>query len=151
MIWSLLVNHSLRWFLMVPPKDVFIQVLIHPKKYFVGKLLGVRSFDSSIGHLTHWQATIFASLGKFNFPFVVWTVTLTFLGCWALIALTLVTCFQQDDRPIFLMQQHMLRLAFPRFRWHYKMSEPCYPKVSIFMSLLLRAWWFSLTPNYSFL
>jgi hypothetical protein len=41
----------------------------------------------------------------------------------------------------------MLRPTLPYSRWHYKMSEPCYPKVSILMSHLLRTWWFSFTPN----
>jgi hypothetical protein len=35
------------------------------------KLLGVRSFGGSINHLTHHQATLFASSGKFNLTFMV--------------------------------------------------------------------------------
>jgi hypothetical protein len=52
------------------------------------KLLSVKSFDGSIDPLAHYQIILHASLNGFNFPFVVWIVALTFLGCWALIAHT---------------------------------------------------------------
>jgi hypothetical protein len=58
------------------------------------KLLGARSFASSIDHLAHRHTTLLASLGGFNLPFVVWIVAPTFLGCWALIVPTFVTRFQ---------------------------------------------------------
>jgi hypothetical protein len=56
------------------------------------KLLGVGSFGGSIGCLAHHQATLPTFLGRFSLLFVVWTATLTFLGCWALISPTIVTC-----------------------------------------------------------
>ncbi len=58
------------------------------------KLLGVGSFDGSIGHLVHCQATFLIALNGLNFHFVVQTTALTFLGCWALIVLALVSRFQ---------------------------------------------------------
>jgi hypothetical protein len=58
------------------------------------KLLGARSFGGSINHLTCRQATLPTSLGRFGLPYVVWTITPTFLWCWALIALALVIRFQ---------------------------------------------------------
>jgi len=43
-----------------------------------------------------------------------WTTTPTFLGCWALIAPTFFTCFQQDDRPILLnVVTHVENRHFP--------------------------------------
>jgi len=44
----------------------------------------------------------------------------------------------------------MLRPTFPCSKWHYEMSEPCYPKVFAFMSHFLRAYWFSFTLVASF-
>jgi hypothetical protein len=58
------------------------------------KLLGVRSFGGFIDHLAHHQAILLISLGKLGLLFIVWIVTPTFLGCWALIILALVTHFQ---------------------------------------------------------
>jgi hypothetical protein len=53
------------------------------------KLLGVGSFGDSMNHLACCQAiSIFSSM--LNLPYVVWIVAPTFLGCWALIILTLV-------------------------------------------------------------
>jgi hypothetical protein len=57
------------------------------------KLLIVGSFDGFIGHLVHCQATFLATLGGLNFLFVVRTIALTFLGCWALIVLAFVSYF----------------------------------------------------------
>jgi hypothetical protein len=65
------------------------------------KLLTMGCFGGSINHLLHCQAT-FLPLGGLNFPFVVWTTTPTFLKCWALIDLALITHFQHDDCPILL-------------------------------------------------
>ncbi len=66
------------------------------------KLFGAGSFGGSISHLVCHQAILPASLGKFNLPSIVQIVALTFLGCWALNVLALVTHFQQDDHPILL-------------------------------------------------
>jgi hypothetical protein len=66
------------------------------------KLLGTRSFGGFISHLARCQAIFLVSSSMFNLPFVVRIVTLTFLRCLALIALTFVIRFQQDDHPIFL-------------------------------------------------
>jgi hypothetical protein len=66
------------------------------------KSLGVGSFDGYIGHLLHCQTTFLASSDMFNLPFVVWTTTFTFLGCWALGALALIFRFQQDNHLIIL-------------------------------------------------
>jgi hypothetical protein len=57
------------------------------------KLLGARSFGGSINHLACCQATLPASPNRFNLPSIVQTTTSTFLGCWALIGLTLVIHF----------------------------------------------------------
>jgi len=66
------------------------------------KLLNVGSFGGSINHLAHCHATLLTSLGGFNLPSIVWTVTLALLPCWELIVLALVIHSQQDDHPIFL-------------------------------------------------
>ncbi len=79
---------------MVPPKDAFICVLVHPRKYFVCKLLSVGSFGGSIGHLVHRQAILPAFSGRLNLPFVVRTIALAFLRCWALITPTFIIRFQ---------------------------------------------------------
>jgi hypothetical protein len=67
---------------------------------YVGKIIGYEifwhydgSFDSSLGHFT-W------SLKGISFPSMVWLVALTLLGCWTLIAPTLVIHFQHDDHLI---------------------------------------------------
>ncbi len=57
------------------------------------KLFGAWSFGGFMNHLTHHQATIPASSNGFNFPSIVRTTTLAFLGCWALIAPTFVSHF----------------------------------------------------------
>jgi hypothetical protein len=57
------------------------------------KLLGVGSFDGSISHFVRGEATFLISSGRLNLPFMVRTTTFTFLGCWALIALALVSLF----------------------------------------------------------
>ncbi len=51
------------------------------------KLFGVGFFDGSIDHLIFCQAILFVFLGKFNLPFVVRIVVLTFLRHWVLIIL----------------------------------------------------------------
>ncbi len=65
-------------------------------------LLGAKSFGGSIDHLTHCQVILHVFSSRFSLPFVIRTIALAFLGCWALITLTLVTCFQQDDHYILL-------------------------------------------------
>ncbi len=65
------------------------------------KLLCAISFGGSISHLTHYEGTLLAFLGGFSLPFVVWIGAPTFLGCWALISLTFIIRFQQDDHHIF--------------------------------------------------
>ncbi len=65
------------------------------------KLLGARSFGGSTKHLTHHRYILHVSPGEFNLPSIIRTTPSTFLGCWALVALALITCFQQDDHPIF--------------------------------------------------
>jgi hypothetical protein len=54
-------------------------------------LLGAGSFGGSINHLTCRHATLLGSSSKLGLPFVVWTISPTFLGCWALIIFTLIT------------------------------------------------------------
>jgi hypothetical protein len=54
------------------------------------KLHGVGFFDGSIGHLVHCQAILPTFSNRFNFISIIWIVAFTFLGCWALIAPTLV-------------------------------------------------------------
>jgi hypothetical protein len=87
---------------MVPPKDAFIRVLIHPRKYFISKLLGGGSFGGFIGHLVHRQATFHVSSSRIDPISMVRIIAFTFLGCWALIIPTLITCFSQDDHLILL-------------------------------------------------
>jgi hypothetical protein len=62
----------------------------------------VGSFGRFIGHIARHQCILPTSLGSFNFLFVVLIVAPAFMGCWALIVLALVICFQQDDQPILL-------------------------------------------------
>ncbi len=66
------------------------------------KLLGVGNFSGFISHSTHHQAIFPTFFSKFSFPFMVQIIALAFLGCWALIILTLVICLQQDDHHIIL-------------------------------------------------
>ncbi len=54
------------------------------------KLHGVGFFDGSIGHLVHCQAILPTFSNRFNFISIIRIVAFTFLGCWALIAPTLV-------------------------------------------------------------
>jgi hypothetical protein len=58
------------------------------------KLFGARSFGDFIGHSTDRQTILLAFLGGLGFASIVWNVSLAFLGCWALINLALVICFQ---------------------------------------------------------
>jgi hypothetical protein len=79
---------------------LFPSILQHYIKFntctiaMLGKLLGARSFGGFINHLAHHQATLLISLGKLGLIFIIWTTTLAFLGCWALIVLALVIHFQ---------------------------------------------------------
>jgi hypothetical protein len=57
------------------------------------KLLGAGSFSDSIGHLVRCQVILLVFSGGFSFPSMVQTIALTFLGCWALIILALVSHF----------------------------------------------------------
>jgi len=82
--------------IMFPSLDIlqhYVEFNIHTI-ITLEKLLGAGSFGGSINHLTCHQATLLTSLGRFGLPYVVWTITPTFLWCWALIALALVTRFQ---------------------------------------------------------
>jgi len=58
------------------------------------KLFGVGSFGNSIDHLVCCQTILLASSSGLSFFSMVQIVALAFLGCWALIIPTLVTCFQ---------------------------------------------------------
>ncbi len=62
------------------------------------KLLNLGSFDTIMGHLTRHQVTFPTSLGWLGLPSMVQFAALVFLGCWALIAPTLIFRFQQDCR-----------------------------------------------------
>ncbi len=65
------------------------------------------SISSSLNHFTYF----FKRLGL---PLVIKLVTPTFLGCWPLIILTVVICFQQNDHPIFLNEMAHIKIAiFP--------------------------------------
>jgi len=57
------------------------------------KILGAGSFGGSINHLTHLQTTLHASSSELDLPSIVQATILAFLGCWALIAPTLVIHF----------------------------------------------------------
>jgi hypothetical protein len=81
------------------------------------KLLGVGSFNCSIGHLVHRQTILLVFLGGFGLPFVDWTVALAFLGCWALIAFALVIHYQQDDHPIVLDALTHVEITFSCSIW----------------------------------
>jgi hypothetical protein len=55
-----------------------------------------------MGHLAHHQVIFPTSLKELGLPSVVPHVALTLLGCWALITITLIIHFKQDDHPILL-------------------------------------------------
>jgi len=57
-------------------------------------LFGVGSFGVSIGHLIYHQAILFVFPSRINFFFIIQIIAFAFLGCWALISLTLVIHFQ---------------------------------------------------------
>jgi hypothetical protein len=65
------------------------------------RLICVRFFGGSICHLTRQYPIILVFLGRLRLLFVVQIAAPTFLGCWALITLALIICFQQDDHHIF--------------------------------------------------
>jgi hypothetical protein len=54
------------------------------------KLFGAGYFHGFIDHLAHHQTILPIPLSKFGLLSIVWTTTLTLLGCWALINLTLI-------------------------------------------------------------
>lgn len=66
------------------------------------KLLGSRSFGTTMGNLAHCQVTFLVSLRGLGLLLMVQCATLTFLECWTLILLTLVFRFQLDDHPTLL-------------------------------------------------
>jgi hypothetical protein len=66
------------------------------------KLLGAGSFGGFIGHLVHCHAILPTFSNGFGLLSIVWIASSTFLGCWALITLTLVIHFQQNDHLILL-------------------------------------------------
>ncbi len=88
----------------------------HPPyvKSMFKKLLGVRSFNIRVGHLAcHWVILFTSSKGLY-LPSMVQLVAPTFLGCWTLIILALITHFQQDDHPIlFDVVTHVATNIFP--------------------------------------
>jgi hypothetical protein len=61
------------------------------------KLLDARSFGGSFDHPTHCYTIFLVFLGQLNFISMVWITTPTFLGCWALIVLALITHFPHED------------------------------------------------------
>jgi len=65
-------------------------------------LFGARFFGGSIDHPICHQAILPIFSSEHNLQFIVWIIAPTFLGCWVLITLTLITRFQQDDHPILL-------------------------------------------------
>jgi hypothetical protein len=50
-----------------------------------------------MGHLAHHYVILPISSRGLGLPSMVRHVAPTFLGCWTLIALALISCFQQDD------------------------------------------------------
>jgi hypothetical protein len=50
-----------------------------------------------MGHLARHQAILITSSRGLGLPLMVQRVAPAFLGCWVLIVLALVFCFQQDD------------------------------------------------------
>jgi hypothetical protein len=70
----------------------YVQFDTHTKT-MLEKNLFMGSFSGFIGHLVHHRGIILVSLNMFSLPYVVQIVALTFLGCWALIALVLVIHF----------------------------------------------------------
>jgi hypothetical protein len=90
--------------IMFPPLNILQHYIEFDTRTIVTleKLLGVRSFGGSIGHLAHCQAIFLTSLGMIGLRSVIQTIAPTFLGCWALIAFALVICFQQDDYLVLL-------------------------------------------------
>jgi hypothetical protein len=63
------------------------------------KLLGMRSFNITVGHLACDWVILFTSSNGLYLPSMVQLVAPTFLGCWTLIILALITHFQQDWSP----------------------------------------------------
>jgi hypothetical protein len=66
------------------------------------KLSGLGSFGTIVGHLVCCQVILPTSSRGLNLPSMVQCIAFTFLGCWALIILPLISCFQQGDHPILL-------------------------------------------------
>jgi len=61
------------------------------------KLLGLRSFSTTLGHLACRQVTLLASSRGLSLPLVARHVAPTSLRCWTLIIPALVSHSQQDD------------------------------------------------------
>ncbi len=113
------------------------------------KLFGVGSFGGSINHLVHCQASLLTFLGELGLSFVVQTIALTFLGCWALIIFAFVIHFRHDDHPIFLDAIVHVKTNIFQFQMSLQNIEPYYPKLFVLKSHLLRAQWFSFIPIIS--
>jgi hypothetical protein len=102
------------------------------------KLLGVGSFDGSISHLIHGQATFLVFSGRLNLPFMVQTTTFTFLGCWALIALTLVSLFPIGQSPYYF------KCNSTCWDWHFPILHKikrCLSHITLGCSLLGSTLW----------
>jgi len=84
-------------------------------------LLGVKSFDNTMGHLAHCQVILHAFSRGLGLPLVLQLTTFAFLGCWVLIIPTLVICFQQDDHLIILdVMTHVEIDNFPFYLTFWK-------------------------------
>ncbi len=66
------------------------------------KLLGSRSFGTTMDHLARHQVIIFVLSKGLGLSSTVQHATLAFLGCWVLIIPAVVFFFQQDDHLIIL-------------------------------------------------
>jgi hypothetical protein len=66
------------------------------------KLLGSRSFGTTMDHLARHQVIILVLSKGLSLSSTVQRATPAFLGCWVLIIPALVFFFQQDDHPIIL-------------------------------------------------
>jgi hypothetical protein len=78
------------------------------------KLLGSASFGTTMGHLAHRQVTLLTFSRGLGLPSMVRRVACAFIGCWAFIIPTLVSCFQQDDHPTFLdVMAHVETSTYP--------------------------------------
>jgi hypothetical protein len=77
----------------------FLSILQHYAEFNIctittlEKLFGVGSFGVFIGHLTCHQAILLVFLGKLGFLFIIQTIAVAFLECWAMISFALVIHF----------------------------------------------------------